>query len=66
MTPEELEAFADADTSDADNHAIIAAVAKCQKVTRDLKPRLILCVAFELKDWAESVRANQPHEEMRA
>ena len=67
MTPEELEALADADTSDADNHAVIAAVAKCRKVMRDLKPRLILCVALELKDWAESLGANQPHdEEMRA
>jgi hypothetical protein len=34
---------------------------------RDLKPCLILCVALELKDWAESLGANQPHdEEMRA
>ena len=72
MTPEELEAFADpdrsdADTSDADNHAVIAAVAKCQTVVRDLQPRLVLCVALELKDWAESLGANQPHdEEMRA
>jgi hypothetical protein len=42
-------------------------VFKCQKVIRDLKPRLILCVALELKDWAGSVGANQPHdEEMRA
>jgi hypothetical protein len=66
MTPEELEALADADTSDADNHAVIAAVAKCQKVMRDLKPRLTLCVALELKDWAESLGANQPdYEEMR-
>jgi hypothetical protein len=31
-----------------------------------LKPRLILCVALELKDWAESLGANQPdYEEMR-
>ena len=67
MTPQELEALADADTSDADNHAVIAAVAKCRKVMRDLKPRLILCVALELKDWAELLGANQPHdEEMRA
>jgi hypothetical protein len=67
MTPEELEAFADADTSGTDNDAVITAVTKCQKVMRDLKPRLILCVALELKDWAESVRANQPDdEEMRA
>ena len=54
MTPQELEAFADPDTSDADNDAVIAAVAKCQKVMRNLKPRLILSVALELKDWAES------------
>ena len=56
MTPEELEAFADADTSGTDNDAVITAVTKCQKVMRDLKPRLILCVALELKDWAESGR----------
>ena len=43
MTPEELEALADADTSDAD--AVIAALAKCRKVMHDLKPRFILCVA---------------------
>jgi hypothetical protein len=43
--------------------AVIAAVAKCQKVMRDLKPRLILCVALELKDWAESLGAHQPHDE---
>jgi hypothetical protein len=67
MTPEELEAFADPDTSDADNDAVIAAVANCQRVTRDLKPRLILRAALELKDWAQSLGANQPHdEEMRA
>jgi hypothetical protein len=67
IPPEELEAFADPDTSDADNHAVIAAVAKCQKVMRDLKPRLIVCVALELKDWAESLEANQPdYEEMKA
>jgi hypothetical protein len=67
MTPEELEALVDADTSDIDNHAVITAVAKCRTVMRDLKPRLILCVALELKDWAESLGANQPHdEEMRA
>ena len=67
MTPEELEAFEDPDASDVDNRAVIAAVANCQKVTRDLKPRLILCVALELKDWAESLGANQPdHEEMKA
>ena len=65
MTPEELEALADADTSDAD--AVIAALAKCRKVMHDLKPRFILCVALELKDWAELLGANQPHdEEMRA
>ena len=62
-----MEAFVHPDTSDADNDAVIAAVAKCQKVMRDLKPRLILCVALKLKDWAESLGANQPHdEEMRA
>ena len=67
MTREELEAFVHPDTSDADNDAVIAAVAKCQKATRDLKPRLILCVALELKDWAESLGASQPHdEEIRA
>jgi hypothetical protein len=34
---------------------------------RDLKPRVILRVALELKDWAESLGASQPHdEEMRA
>ena len=44
MTPEELEALADADAFlEADNHAVIAAVAKCQKVTRDLEaaPNLV-------------------------
>ena len=67
MTPEELEAFEDPDASDVDNRAVIAAVANCRKVMRDLKPRLILCVALELKDWAESLGANQPRdEEMRA
>ena len=55
MTPEELEALADPDTSDADNDAVIAAVAKCQKVMRDLRPRLILSVAPKLKDWAETL-----------
>jgi hypothetical protein len=65
MTPEELEALADAETPDADNHAVIAAVAKCQKVMRDLKPRFILCVALELKDWGESLGANQPDSERR-
>ena len=33
MTPEELEAFADPDTSDGDNQAVIAAVAKWSCVT---------------------------------
>ena len=34
---------------------------------RDLKPRLILCVALDLKDWAEALGAHQPHdEEIRA
>jgi hypothetical protein len=47
------------------NHAVIAAVAKCQKVMRDLKPRLIVCVALELKDWAEALGANQPDSERR-
>ena len=50
MALEDLEALADAETSDADNHAVIAAVAKCQKIMRDLKPHLVLCVALELKD----------------
>ncbi len=67
MTPAELETLADADTSDADNHTVIASVAECQKLMRDLKPRLILCAALKLKEWAESLGANQPHdEEMRA
>ena len=63
ITPEELEAFADPDTSDVDKDAVIAAVAKCQHVMRDLKPRRILCVALELKDWAELLGTNQPHDE---
>ena len=62
MTPQELEAFADPATSDADNDAVIAAVAKCQKVMRNLKPRLILSVALKLKDWAETLGANQVRE----
>jgi hypothetical protein len=65
MTPDELEALADAATSDTDNHVVIAAVAKCQKVMCYLKPRLILCVALELKDWAEARGANQPDSERR-